>query len=83
MKRVTFHRRKQLFPFLLFRVLSPKPDFDTGLARVAGRAKRLQVRWIEGEFRRIAHGLDVIDLEASPRAALDAAELIAAQDFEA
>ena len=53
--------------------------FNARLARVAGRAKALEIVEVEREFRMGSHGLDVIDFEASARRTPHAFELITAK----
>ncbi|WP_375210779.1 hypothetical protein [Hyphococcus sp.] len=43
---------------------------------MAARAKALKIRKIEGEFRRVAHGLYMVDLKPADGTALYTLELV-------
>ena len=52
------------------------PDLEASPPCVAAAAQRLQVRQVERELGRLADGFDMVDLEPTPGAALDAGPAI-------
>ena len=56
--------------------------FNARLACVAGRTKALEIVEVKRQFRMRSDGLNVIDFEASARAAFDAAPAIAPQSLQ-
>ena len=74
-------RLQQVAPLLALGTENGMPALNSGLARVTGRAERLQIGQVEGAFGRAAHRLDMVDLQPVPPAALDASPAVAAQSF--
>jgi len=66
----------QIAPFLTLRAKRGMARLEPGLLAVTRATQGLQIREIEGQFRRIADGLNVIHFKALPRATLHACEAV-------
>jgi hypothetical protein len=70
----------EVSPLLASGIERVEPDFDSCDARVAGRAKGLQIGEIEREFGMRAHGLYVVHLKPAGRGTFHAFPAVAPLD---